>query len=762
MSAAEDRLPSTETAVTEDDPRVVRAVQEYLAAMEGGNRPNRQAFLVRHKDVAVTLGACLDALEFVQAAAPRLDEMPRSGSRSAPACPPSVDPALPLGDFRILREIGRGGMGIVYEAEQLSLGRRVALKVLPFAWTLDPRQLRRFQNEARAVAHLHHTNIVPIHSVGTERGVHFYAMQYIEGRPLAAVIQELRETSAGGPAGPPVPISAPQEARPGENAAGTAAAATLTTERTGRGAEFFRAVARLGVQAAEALEHAHEQGVVHRDVKPGNLLIDAHGHLWVSDFGLAQIQGDTALTVTGDVVGTLRYMSPEQALAKRGLVDHRTDVYSLGATLYELLTLAPVFNGRDREELLRQIAFEEPRAPRRLNSAVPTDLETIVLKALTKRVEDRYTTAQELADDLRRFLGHRPILARRPSARELVIKWFRRHPPVVAAAVVVLLIAAVGCALSTVMIARAQWRTKAALEAEAEQRARAEKTFRQARQAVDRFVDLSENHMAYKPELQEVRRRLLYIALEYYEDFIDQRGDDPSLRPELVLSHLRVATILDEMGSPDSAMAALDRAGQPHGKPPKPPPVLSRGGHELFLLTQLSVQQELKLSDNQVRMVIKASERRREAFGQLTSLKPEVWREKFEEKLEAQQNVLDHLLLPDQARRLHQIVLQQRGTEALGDPEIAKGLRISQDQMDKIRALRDEAHHAAKAAFRSGDSRADVHRKADEIWRATKEQIVELLSDEQRAGWQEMIGQPFTGEIRPPWRDGPRGPREPK
>ncbi len=184
-------------------------------------------------------------------------------------------------------------------------------------------------------------------------------------------------------------------------------------------------------------------GIVHRDVKPGNLMVDAAGRLWVTDFGLAHMQSDTRLTMTGDLVGTLRYMSPEQALAKCVVVDHRTDVYSLGATLYELLTLQPAFQGKDRQELLRQIAFEEPPCPRRLNKGIPAELETIVLKALEKNPQDRYATAQELADDLRRWLEDRPIQARRPSWRQVAAKWARRHKPVVGAVAAVLLVVAV-------------------------------------------------------------------------------------------------------------------------------------------------------------------------------------------------------------------------------------------------------------------------------------------------------------------------------
>jgi serine/threonine protein kinase/Tfp pilus assembly protein PilF len=422
----------------EDDPRVLRAVEEYLAAREAGAAPDRPQFLAQHADIADSLARCLDGLDFIhQAVAP----LRTAVGEAAMAADASAPPGTPLGDFCILREVGRGGMGIVYEAEQISLCRRVALKVLPFASTLDPRHLQRFHNEARAAAGLHHTNIVPVYAVGCERGVHFYAMQFIDGQSLAGAIAELRKQTwrsdsrrnvdQTGPYQPADALDPPEDTRP---------AADRSTARTVRDAAHFRAVAQLGSQAAEALDHAHQQGVVHRDVKPANLLLDTAGRLWVTDFGLAQVQSDTRLTLTGDLVGTLRYMSPEQALAKRVVVDHRTDVYSLGATLYELLTLEPVFPGTDRQELLRQIAFEEPRAPRRLNRAVPPELETIVLKAQEKNPGERYATAQELADDLERYLKDEPIRARRPTLVQRARKWSRRHKSMVAAAVVVLVV----------------------------------------------------------------------------------------------------------------------------------------------------------------------------------------------------------------------------------------------------------------------------------------------------------------------------------
>jgi serine/threonine protein kinase/WD40 repeat protein len=416
------------------DPRLVRALEEYLAALEGGQTPDRCDFARRYPDLAEDLAECLDGLELMHAASP--------SSADDPTPQPSSLVGVPLGDYRILREAGRGGMGVVYEAEQLSLRRRVALKVLPFAATLDAKQLQRFRNEAQAAAHLHHPNIVPVYAVGCERGVHYYAMQFIDGQTVAALIAHLRRhagVSAGGETdetnsedtGPP----APELVAPAAPTDSTQPAAVFSTQRPAQGPGFFRTAAAFGVQAASALEHAHQTGVIHRDVKPANLLLDARGNLWVTDFGLAQVHGQAGLTLTGDLLGTLRYMSPEQALAHHGLVDHRSDVYALGATLYELLTLRPAVPGVTREEVLRHLLLDEPRPLRRVNPAVPVELETVVLKAMAKSPEERYATAQELADDLQRFLDDRPIQARPPSVAQRARRWLRRHRPLAAAVI---------------------------------------------------------------------------------------------------------------------------------------------------------------------------------------------------------------------------------------------------------------------------------------------------------------------------------------
>ncbi len=295
------------------DSVVAEAADEYERLLGKGQRPDLEEFVRKYPQVADVLRRVLPALSVME-----------------PDDEGSDAPGRELGDFKIHRELGRGGMGVVYAAEQISLGREVALKVLPFAAVMDPRQLQRFKNEAQAAAHLHHTHIVPVYSIGCERGVHYYAMQHIEGPTVAEMIQQLKATA-------------------GKDMRGSSASAlkSITKGSSTKSEQYCRGVARLGIQAAGALDHAHQQGVVHRDIKPANLIVDAGGHLWITDFGLASFTNNPGLTMTGDIVGTVRYMSPEQALAKRVPIDHRTDIYSLGVTLYELLSLTGAFEGDD-------------------------------------------------------------------------------------------------------------------------------------------------------------------------------------------------------------------------------------------------------------------------------------------------------------------------------------------------------------------------------------------------------------------------------
>ena len=287
---------------------------------------------------------------------------------------------------------------------------------------------------------------------------------------------------------------------------------------------------------------------------PANLLLDAEGRLWVTDFGLAQIQGNHGLTLSGDILGTLRYMSPEQALAKRVVIDGRTDVYSLGVTLYELLTLQPAFDGKDRAEILRKIGEDEPTPLRKLNASVPQDLETIIHKALAKEPSERYASAKELADDLRNYLEARPIRARRPSLLDRAAKWGRRHTASVAAASVILVLAMIGLATSTILIAREQRRTAAALK-------QADARFQFARKAVDEmYTQVAEKWLAQQPKLTQVQREFLEKALAFYEQFAAEHVESPQARFESAVARSKVGAIRRELGKLDDSERALQQA----------------------------------------------------------------------------------------------------------------------------------------------------------------------------------------------------------
>jgi tetratricopeptide (TPR) repeat protein len=376
--------------------------EEFVERCRRGESPSVGEYLERYPELAETLRKLLPAVAMIE----RLGQ----GAFAQAETPATGKMPSQLGEFRIIRELGRGGMGVVYEAVQESLGRNVALKVV-HQMQMDGRRLERFHREALAIARLHHTNIVPIFAVGEHDGLPYYAMQYIRGRGLDAVIEDWR-----------------RDKRP------------LDGERR-------RFVAWVGIQAAEALHYAHEQGILHRDVKPANLLVDEHESLWITDFGLAKLAGQDDLTRTGDVIGTLRYLAPE---ALRGRTGPENDIYSLGLSLYELITLNSPFGDVSASELLRQVSDSQPTRPRKLDPTIPRDLETIVLKAIAPEPGDRYATGLELAEDLRRFVEDRPIRARRATAFERVVRWSRRNRAIAAlgatAAAALLLAAIVGWA----------------------------------------------------------------------------------------------------------------------------------------------------------------------------------------------------------------------------------------------------------------------------------------------------------------------------
>jgi serine/threonine protein kinase len=777
--------PEPVTGGEEDDPRLVGATKAYLAELEAGRRPARAEFVARFPGLADQLAPYLDAIDMVHA-------VPlRSAARLRDA-PDETLPGEPLGDYRIVRELGRGGMGVVYEAVQLSLGRRVALKVLSFAAALDGKQLERFRNEAQAAAHLHHTNIVPVYAVGSERGVHYYAMQLIEGQNLAELVRQVRPPECGVKEPPGARETThysaqPQPAVPTPHAAlrtphaSTAVAMELSTQRAARSPEFYRTMAGLMVQAAEALEHAHQFGVIHRDVKPANLLLDGRGHIWVTDFGLAQFHTSRALTRTGELLGTLRYMSPEQAGGQHVPIDPRTDVYSLGATFYELLTLEPLFDGADHRRLLRQILEDEPRPPRAVDSSIPAELETVVLKAVSKLPAERYATAQQFADDLRRFLDNRPVQARRATAVERFRKWLRRHPSVVVATVVALSLLSVVSVVCAVLVLDEQGKTKKAYElvvgeqkkteaayrsaaaAAARERQRAEEAearLRLARRSVDELFQLSEEELADRGGTERLRKRVLDSVLIYYRELVQQLDGDPMAQKELRETKAQVEQIIADL-------TVLQAAEQFH------------------LLTQPDVLADLRLTGEQrakVKELVEGLDRRHGPPVGPGRLSPDERRQQALDRARASNAEARQVLSPEQLQRLPQISLQLQGMGAFRQADVAAALKLTPEQREWIRDIEDEVfwtgmmerrrdEEAARGdrpdRRRPGDPpppRPDPRRANEQKHRQEEndrnrkqealKRIMALLTPEQGQRWKEMTGEPFKGTAQP----GPPGP----
>ena len=435
---------------------VEELVEAFLERYRRGERPSLSEYAANHPECAERIQALFPALMVMEELGSRGGDATGSGPGQAAAQSPMPQR---LGDYLLLRQVGSGGMGVVYEAIQESLGRHVALKTLPFHQLSDPTRLERFRREARAAARLHHTHIVPVFGVGEHDGLHYYTMQFIRGHGLDTVLSELKRlrrepsdpAAALAPAGQDssatlaqglctgrvrddemgrdgsTATGAPQP-HPGPAPAASGDRSDLSNQPEG---QYLRSVARIGIDVAEALEYAHNQGILHRDIKPSNLMLDAQGEVWITDFGLAKSQDSDELTRTGDIVGTLRYMAPERF---NGWSDPRSDIYALGATLYELLTMRPAFEESDRIKLVEHVLHESPPPLRQLDRRIPRDLETVVQKALAKEPGERYATAGQLAEDLRRFVTGRPILARRSSSIERIWRWSRRNPAVAGAA----------------------------------------------------------------------------------------------------------------------------------------------------------------------------------------------------------------------------------------------------------------------------------------------------------------------------------------
>jgi serine/threonine-protein kinase len=566
--------------------RLEEAMAEYMIAADAGRAPETESFLGRYPDLHAELTeflADLSALAglvepLLLAAAPREHgdstqtrttvpintdttegwpaatdagatvEGPEqtdsavagSGMVSAPGSDTAPDPeatatlepgspesepavALPggtrvryFGDYELVRELGRGGMGIVYKARQISLNRPVALKMLQAGFLATEDDLRRFQNEAEAVAMLDHPHIVPVLEVGQHQAQRYFSMKLIGGPSLDRKVGEYTNDP--------------------------------------------KAAARLMRTVAEAVHHAHQRGILHRDLKPGNILLDDRGEPHVTDFGLAKrLQGDSELTQSGAILGTPAYMAPEQASGKRGMVTTASDIYGLGAILYALLTGRAPFCGDSPVETLEQVRERAPEPPSKRNPRVQRDLEIIVLKCLEKDPARRYSSAQALAEDLRRYLFGESITARSVGGPTRVWMWCKRNPALARLGLALVLVASIAVisGVAAVVIEHSRQR-------EAASRKETRDNFNMAQKAVEEYLfSVSENTLLQEQDtvdLRNLRQELLQKGLTYYELFVKQRSDDPAVRRELAIAYRRIGAITQEIGSHSKAIEAYRTA----------------------------------------------------------------------------------------------------------------------------------------------------------------------------------------------------------
>ena len=495
--------------------RLTDILDEYLRGLEEGDPIDVSVVLRQNTDIATTLRNYLTKLNSLRGIAPGL----QNHGELEPLVSGELDAqvhSLQLGEYTIIGEVGRGGMGIVYEAKNNALNRRVALKILPIASMLDSRQIARFKNESNAAAQLQHAHIVSIFNVGVEKGIHYYAMQFIDGQTIESVI-----------ANPENPNQ-----------------------------DFdYRHILSHAARVADALHCAHECGIIHRDIKPSNLILDKAGKIWVTDFGLARCQNHHSLTVSGDVIGTMRYMSPEQAAGDMACVDHRTDIYSLGATLYEMLTGVAAIVGEDSPSVLSEIANSPIPRSRRLKPELPAAIDVVLNKAMAKNKDDRYSTALEFANDLEAILEQRSIMAKLPSKTWRVKQWANRHQKIVLATSITFLFGIAGMLTALVIIANKNDELRSSKQT-------ADRNFRKAQEAVGTLGLAVSADLASIPGTEHVRQAVLRNTLKHYRDFVQESQGNGQLLSELALTQSRIGTLIIDLESPQAAIPHFNDSEQ--------------------------------------------------------------------------------------------------------------------------------------------------------------------------------------------------------
>jgi serine/threonine protein kinase/Tfp pilus assembly protein PilF len=538
--------------------RLISLLDDYMIGLETNKPLDIELLCAEHPELASTLREYAKGLDWL-GRFPNAAASVRAWRGSEAFLPAFMEHAV-FGEYEIQEEIGRGAMGVVFAATKFSTGEEIAIKILAMDASGDSRAAERFRREAEAARSLDHPHIVKVLDIGVERGLHFYTMERINGLPLSTWIRSVEGlgfkpvTDKGLPLpglpgeGPGVRgVQAAYESmaypKPTFDASTIVASPDAASPLT---VVDYRRLATDFAGLADALSTAHAAGIIHRDIKPSNILVDRNRRFLITDFGLAHIEQQRTLTLTGDLIGTFAYMSPEQAAGKPDRIDARTDIYSLGATLFETLVGRSPFSDISGAALLQRIQTSQPPALRSIDPRIPRDLETIVARSMCSDKADRYVDATALANDLKRFAAGEHPLAKPVTLLERAGRSIARRPQYALAGLAMCGICIAALLIHGLILGVEQNKTKFALEL-------AEKNYRSARSVVDSLASGFVDRLSAVPGTEAVRKEMLAESLAYYEAFITDSINDPRLVDDVAATRLKIARLYEQNGHSEEA-----------------------------------------------------------------------------------------------------------------------------------------------------------------------------------------------------------------